>query len=543
MSIPEVHYNTVSPTSEWLAYYSNRSGRFELYVQRLSGGDTHRLTDWTLPREPFSPFLWHPDGHRIYFVSDDSARRDKDVYAITLDGEMSLLQPTTGRCLLWDIDPTGRYLWYHERDDSEWGLYRHDLETNRQIALPRCPTPAHRGGGCSPDTTQIAYNTDETNERSNCDVYLADLDGTNARKLPVGDAGTRTAVHAWHPDSRRLLVSNTTTDQTAYVVYDLTAERVDWLGRGPTRTRPVAFLSEDRFLAVNDYTPVVHHLGGKRRRLMIDGVATFLPTVSDGTVIDETTVVIRRKSETRPYELLRYDIATDDYDLLVDTEWRDVDETAITPPESVTYTTTSGTQISGYMFKSASTPSPAVARVYPSGSATPGFHAGVQLLVDRGVSVLNAGRNSTGVWFPTPSDVVEEFATAGAWLRSRDWIDENQVSVMGYSAGGRHVCRQLVRYPEYWAAGVEFAGRTEDLVEAPGTLSVPLLIIHGEHDDQIPVTEAKRLRDALASAGKVEGVDYEYTIIENMGHRPKTFDEKVKVWKSITNFLDEYLLA
>jgi Tol biopolymer transport system component len=56
-----------SPDGRWVAYQSDRSGRFEIYVQPFPGsGDQFQVSTGggTHPR-------WRPDGEEIYFISLD----------------------------------------------------------------------------------------------------------------------------------------------------------------------------------------------------------------------------------------------------------------------------------------------------------------------------------------------------------------------------------------------------------------------------------------------------------------------------------------
>ena len=72
----------ISPTGEWLAFDSDRSGNVELYRMRLDGnGEPEQLT-----RSPVNKFFptWSPDGKEIAFHSFREGRRQ--IYLIPSDG-------------------------------------------------------------------------------------------------------------------------------------------------------------------------------------------------------------------------------------------------------------------------------------------------------------------------------------------------------------------------------------------------------------------------------------------------------------------------
>jgi hypothetical protein len=68
----------VSPDGKTLAFASNRSGVFQVYLMPLPGGVVHRLTN-RMP-EADQP-AWSPDGTQLAFHSDDA------VYVIGVDGQ------------------------------------------------------------------------------------------------------------------------------------------------------------------------------------------------------------------------------------------------------------------------------------------------------------------------------------------------------------------------------------------------------------------------------------------------------------------------
>lgn len=115
---------SLSPDGRWLAYVSDRSGRYEVYLQRYPGpGGTIQVS----PTGGVEP-LWGPDGNRLYYrdVSGDTIR------GVAFEGtaEPRLGTPEvliTGQYLSYfaagrryDLGPGGqRFLLIQERDDSE----------------------------------------------------------------------------------------------------------------------------------------------------------------------------------------------------------------------------------------------------------------------------------------------------------------------------------------------------------------------------------------------------------------------------------------
>jgi Tol biopolymer transport system component len=56
-----------SPDGKWLAYQSNESGRFEIYVQPFPG----RGEKWRVSTNGGAQARWRPDGKEIFYVAMD----------------------------------------------------------------------------------------------------------------------------------------------------------------------------------------------------------------------------------------------------------------------------------------------------------------------------------------------------------------------------------------------------------------------------------------------------------------------------------------
>jgi Tol biopolymer transport system component len=78
------HSSSVSPDGRWLAYASNETGRYEVWIEPLPPtGTRHRVT-----RDGGSHPLWLPDGRALYFDRDRRMFRldiDTSALATTLD--------------------------------------------------------------------------------------------------------------------------------------------------------------------------------------------------------------------------------------------------------------------------------------------------------------------------------------------------------------------------------------------------------------------------------------------------------------------------
>ncbi|MEU8197416.1 prolyl oligopeptidase family serine peptidase [Microbispora amethystogenes] len=76
-----------------------------------------------------------------------------------------------------------------------------------------------------------------------------------------------------------------------------------------------------------------------------------------------------------------------------------------------------------------------------------------------------------------------------------------------------------------------------DLLRLAGRLRLPLLVVHGEHDDVIPVSHSRRLRDRLAEVAP-PGAELTYLEVTGAGHDPLTGRGAHLVRDRLVHFLD-----
>jgi tricorn protease len=135
----------LSPDGRWIAFSSNRSGEWAVYVMPAAGGDARRLT-WY----PGSAYArgWTPDGSRVLYASNrEAAPTPHDrLWTVSPQGGPSARLPAPFAHRGW-YAPDGRRLVVDRvsRWDVEWRGYRGgqntalvllDLETLDEVLLP-----------------------------------------------------------------------------------------------------------------------------------------------------------------------------------------------------------------------------------------------------------------------------------------------------------------------------------------------------------------------------------------------------------------------
>jgi dipeptidyl aminopeptidase/acylaminoacyl peptidase len=149
-------------------------------------------------------------------------------------------------------------------------------------------------------------------------------------------------------------------------------------------------------------------------------------------------------------------------------------------------------------------------------------------------------------------------------IAARSDIDEDRMGIMGYSRGAHNALLAVERHDYFragalWSVPVDmvdhvqvnpwiaemFGGPPDDVPEAyrirsaiyfVDRISCPLLLLHGESDEVIPVRHSQRLARAMEELHK----PFELKVFENEGHiwSPTAFHNN---WQLTTEFFDRQL--
>lgn len=207
-----------------------------------------------------------------------------------------------------------------------------------------------------------------------------------------------------------------------------------------------------------------------------------------------------------------------------------------------------------------------------------------QFLATRGYVVLQPEfRGSTGFgskhfvagWQQWGRAMQDDLADAAAWAVKQGWADPKRIGIMGASYGGYATLMGLVRNPDVFRAGVEWAGVTDigllftlaesdasedarrygmktligDALTNPaafadvsplaqaGRIRQPLLMAHGAQDRRVPIAHAAKMHDAVTA----KNANVEYVVYPEEGHGWRHEDDSIDFWKRVETFLDKNL--
>ncbi|MCS7385760.1 MAG: S9 family peptidase [archaeon GB-1867-005] len=248
-------------------------------------------------------------------------------------------------------------------------------------------------------------------------------------------------------------------------------------------------------------------------------------------------------------------------------------------PECIRYESYDGMKIPALMWKpiKGEPPYPAVVIIHggPESQFRPKFQPLPQILAKLGYLVLapnfrgSRGYGKTFIHLDDRERRLSSLKDIGSivdWAVSQGLTEYGRVAVTGASYGGYATLMSMALYPDYWSCGVERVGMTslvtflkntgpwrrkyripeygdpekdyEMLIEiSPMThaekIKAPLMIIHGENDPRVPITEALQLVEKLKKLGR----KVEFIKLGDEGHGLAKINNRVKILSKTIEFI------
>ena len=201
-------YPALSPDGRWLAFASNRSGPWDLYLLDLETGDVSRLTD---TQHFESAPTWSPDGNLIAY---ERYAQDSEVIIQSVFDDQTLINlsehPAADYQPAWS--PSGRQLAFistRSGDAEVWLADFDKYDAERFTNLSQSPAVEERNPSWSPGGNFLAWAAIQANNRS---IYAWEA-GRGSRYIGSGD------WPVWSPDSSTILTSLEEANQTLLTAY------------------------------------------------------------------------------------------------------------------------------------------------------------------------------------------------------------------------------------------------------------------------------------------------------------------------------------
>jgi dipeptidyl aminopeptidase/acylaminoacyl peptidase len=580
-----------SPDSARIAYVDDSSGQFNLITQRITGGDSQRLTDYI--DSAVRRVAWHPGGEWLLFLADDQGNENAQLRRISASGgdierftDNSKVQ--FAAAIGDPFSPDGRYIAYcgNDRTPADQDVLLRDVatgEVRRLFAGGGRVYPGH----WAPDGSRLTATEWRTSNTDHI-VYVVPLDGEPVLLTPR-DGEAAYELGPWLPDGSGFLVmSNVGRQFIGLATMDAKTGELTWLDTPDWDVKEVALSADGRTLV---WSVNVDGYSVLRGRDLSTGADIDMPQLPRGAATgltispDGRSVVLRVSTATRPWNVLVIDLETGENRWLTDAKPVAADPSQFVDATLVRYPARDGLQIPGFLYRpTTNEPVGVLVSIHggPAWQELPvymydGFY---QYLVARGVAVFAPNVRGSLGYGRAYADLVNrdwgggdlnDFAEAVAFLRSQDWVDPTRIGVMGASYGGFSVLSCLSRLADLnWAAGVDLYGPSNLitlakaspptwrsvvaivigdpdvdaerlLARSPVThadkIRAPLMVIQGANDPRVPQSES----DQIVTRLRDRGVEVRYEVFPDEGHGFMRRENQEKAFADAGEFLLKHL--
>ncbi len=580
-----------SPDGSKVLISSDETGIYNAYTIDIETGEQVALTDSTVDSIYVDSFF--PNDERILYNADNGGDELNHVFVRELDGTVTDLTPTENTkagFMGWSDDGSTFYVITNERDPRFFDVYAYSAEDySREMILEN--NDGYSPSSVSSDGAYIALGRERT--AADSDVFLYDVATGEMTLVTEHEGNIAYGVYGFTPDNSALV----------YATNEFGEFNQAW-EYGIESGEKTELVSADWDVSYVSFSPSgdyrVHGVNADGRtevEITATGYVDFpgldIPQGQIGGIRfnqDETKIAFMLSRDTSPNNLMVVDLETGEAEQLTNTLNPAIDEEVLVDAQIVRYPSFDGLEIPSILYvphgASAENPVPALVWVHggPGGQTRAGYSATIQHLVNHGYAVLganNRGSSGYGKTFYHMDDRrhgevdLQDIVYGERWLAEQDWVNADQIGIIGGSYGGYMVGAALAFEPDVFKVGVNIFGvmnwvRTlesippwwESFREAlydemgdPATdgerhraisplfhaenIQVPLLVVQGANDPRVLQVES----DEIVAAVRENGVPVEYVIFPDEGHGFSKRENRITASEAFVSFLDTYLVG
>ena len=582
----------LSPDGAEVAFAWNKSGTFEIYSAPIERERIYQLTD--AKERSVSP-RWSPDAKQLAFLRDSGGNERFDIWLVDRDGEternLTNEPDVMHREIAWSHD--GSHIAYVANVGGKgFAIHVIDVTTGTKRALTDGQFDDAQPRW-SPNGMRLLFSSRRESVRTNSDLYVVSADGGTPTKLETRDVDGESFEGDWSEDGSRIAFTTNTRRRYEVAVATLDGDqvkRVEPLTKSIFDETAPAWRPDDRAVL---YLHNEEAEASIRRVFVVShadhavadrpGVHNSMRVGPDGDLVaylfsgarEPWDVYVTRERMTEPRRLTRSLPAS-------------IDPATLVEPVHVRYPGAMGSEIPALLYIPHAEairgdgPPPAIVHVHggPTSQHYRWWDRASQWFANNGYVVLAPNiRGSTGYgrefqeanrrdW---GGKDLEDVVKGLDWLAKQRIADAKRVGIYGGSYGGYLTLMSLAMYPDRWAAGVSVVGVVSwktmydttrgDLREylvrefgdpirdaeryrdrSPLThvskIEAPLMILQGENDPRVPLSEAEQVVAALRSAGKM----HEYYVYKGEGHGFRMRENMIDSVRRAGEWFDRYLL-
>ena len=568
---------------------SDESGIFNVYEIDISNGSKTAVTN--SDNESFFAVDYVPGTGDILYSADKGGNEIDPIYLLKSDGTSKDLTPGENEKTNfagWSGDNQYMYYLSNKRNPQFFDLYRMKVGTWEPEMLYE-NTEGYSVSGISETGKFLALAQPITTSENK--LFL--MNRETGEKTEISKPGFEYSATGFNKDeSEFYYTTNESGEFRRLMSYDLETGTSEVLYETNWDVM-YSSLSEN-----NKYRVIAINEDGANKLLMWDNKtneAIDLPAIPDGNIVSasfsdsEELLRLTVGTSRTPNNIYVLNLKTNELKKLTNTLNPDIDPNDLVSAEVVRYKSFDGLEIPAIYYKplnaSADNKKPALVWVHggPGGQSRIGYFALIQYLVNHGYAILavnNRGSSGYGASFYKMDDKnhgekdLQDVIWGKKWLASQDYINKDQIGIIGGSYGGYMTMAAMTFAPDEFEAGVNIFGVTNWLrtlrsippywesfknalyeeLGNPNTkdsirlkkisplfhaenVKNPIMVLQGANDPRVLQVESDEIVDAV----KANDVPVEYMVFEDEGHGFIKKENEIKGYRQIRLFLDKYL--
>ena len=594
-SIEEFYENTrigggvFSEDEKKLLMSSDESGIFNVYEINIADGSRKQITNST--SDSYFAIDYVPGSGGILYSADKGGNEISHIYLLRKDRSTKDLTPGENEKAMfggWSEDKKSMIYLSNVRDPQFFDVYKMDIGSWEPQMIYK-NDKGFQLEGISHNENLLMLSQPVTSSENK--LFLYDREKDKMTEISK-EKGSYSAAGFSKDDNFLYYITDVGQEFAYLVAYDLqtgktkTVFETDW-------DVMYSNLSENdtyRVIGINE--------DGKNRIIVLNnqsGEKIALPSVPDGDIKDvnfsdsENLMRLTIGTSKTPNNLYVYNFKTNEIKKLTNTLNSNIDPDDLVASEVVRYKSFDGLEIPAIFYKphqaSNANKVPALVWVHggPGGQSRTGYSALIQYLVNHGYAVLavnNRGSSGYGKTFFKMDDKkhgeedLKDVIWGKKWLQEQDYIDSDNIGIIGGSYGGYMTMAAMTFEPEEFDAGVNLFGVTnwlrtlksippywesfktalyEEMGDPTTKDSIalynksplfhadqvknPVMVLQGANDPRVLQVES----DEIVAELKKNNVPVEYVIFEDEGHGFIKKENEIKGYKQILAFLDKYL--
>ena len=475
---------SINSNASDIAFVSKVTGRSQLWIMPVTGGQPKQLTYGN----GITFYRWHPDGKHLIYGADNEGDEREAYYLISADGmtESKVLPFSSGYRQFGYFNEDGSLFSYAstERNGLDFDVYLYDLNarTSRMIFKAEYGyTPA----AWHPDNRRILLT--ETRGEDAQNLYLLDTITGELETLFKPEVAASYENLTWEKDGSGFhFTSNQNGEMKTWQFYDLKQKKSQEYLSMDNNVEHIKLCDQGRKMIwqVNQrgYSEInIRNLKtGKDTQVKLPA-GVYSPSCSENGSMASVTV----SGPQTPGSVYHLDLETGKTVNIYQPDMAGIDPNELVKPELVSFTARDGITLHGMLYLPKSTNQKSLPSIVfdihggPTAQARPMWQALTQYLVGKGIAVIDINvRGSTGYGksfarldnMEKRLDSVRDLVDALEWLKQDGRVDTSNAAAIGGSYGGYMVNAVMGAYPDAFKAGASFVG-VADWVRALQTAS------------------------------------------------------------------------